>query len=71
MGNQTGFVIGGVAPVGHLSAPKAFFDLILPKFDVVYAAAGTRYQVFPIHSQELHKIIDSQIFVFIHYNNLM
>jgi prolyl-tRNA editing enzyme YbaK/EbsC (Cys-tRNA(Pro) deacylase) len=43
VGTQTGFAIGGVAPVGHLSAPKAFFDSTLLKFDVVYAAAGTRY----------------------------
>jgi prolyl-tRNA editing enzyme YbaK/EbsC (Cys-tRNA(Pro) deacylase) len=43
VGTQTGFAIGGVAPVGHLSAPKAVFDSTLLKFDVVYAAAGTRY----------------------------
>jgi prolyl-tRNA editing enzyme YbaK/EbsC (Cys-tRNA(Pro) deacylase) len=71
VGTQTGFAIGGVAPVGHLSAPKAFFDSTLLKFDVVYAAAGTRYQIFPIHPREPRKIFDSQVFGFIQYINLM
>lgn len=45
---QTGFAIGGLAPVGHLDAPKAFFDLTLLKFDVVFAAAGTPNHILPI-----------------------
>ncbi|NNE88722.1 MAG: YbaK/EbsC family protein, partial [Silicimonas sp.] len=37
----TGFAIGGVAPVGHLTPPVAYFDPRLLDFAVVYAAAGT------------------------------
>jgi prolyl-tRNA editing enzyme YbaK/EbsC (Cys-tRNA(Pro) deacylase) len=43
---QTGFAIGGVAPVGHLSPIRAWFDPRLLDFDVVYAAAGTPRHVF-------------------------
>lgn len=45
---QTGFAIGGVAPVGHLSPIRAWFDPRLLEFDLVYAAAGTPRHIFPI-----------------------
>lgn len=45
---QTGFAIGGVAPVGHLSPIRAFWDPRLSDFDVIYAAAGTPRHIFPI-----------------------
>jgi prolyl-tRNA editing enzyme YbaK/EbsC (Cys-tRNA(Pro) deacylase) len=44
----TGFAIGGVAPIGHLSAPKTWGDPRLMAFDTVYAAAGTPRHVFSI-----------------------
>lgn len=49
----TGFAIGGVAPIGHLSAPRVFFDARLQDFDVVYAAAGTPRHIFPIDPTKL------------------
>lgn len=45
---QTGFAIGGVAPVGHLSQIRAWLDPRLLAFDEVWAAAGTPRHVFPI-----------------------
>ena len=39
---QTGFAIGGVAPLGHLTPIRAFFDPLLLDFPVVWAAAGTK-----------------------------
>lgn len=45
---QTGFAIGGVAPVGHLTPPRAFFDPDLLRFDRVWAAAGTPRHLFGI-----------------------
>lgn len=45
---QTGFAIGGVAPLGHLSPIRAWFDPRLLEFDVVWAAAGTPRHVFAI-----------------------
>lgn len=43
---QTGFAIGGVAPLGHIHPVRAFFDPALMAFDVVWAAAGTPRHVF-------------------------
>lgn len=45
---QTGFAIGGVAPVGHLNPIRAFWDPRLSDFDVIYAAAGTPRHIFAI-----------------------
>lgn len=42
----TGFAIGGVAPVGHLTALPAFADPRLLDFAVVWAAAGTPRHIF-------------------------
>lgn len=53
---QTGFAIGGVSPVGHLTPPRAFFDPRLLTFDQVWAAAGTPRHVFAIPPQELMRI---------------
>jgi prolyl-tRNA editing enzyme YbaK/EbsC (Cys-tRNA(Pro) deacylase) len=58
---QTGFAIGGVAPVGHLSPIRAWLDPRLLEFDVVWAAAGTPRHVFPINPAELPKLTDAQI----------
>ncbi|MEO3414756.1 YbaK/EbsC family protein [Roseovarius sp. CAU 1744] len=50
---QTGFAIGGVSPVGHLTPPRAFFDPRLLSFDKVWAAAGTPRHVFAAPPAEL------------------
>lgn len=61
---MTGFAIGGVAPIGHLNAPRVFFDPRLNDFAVIYAAAGTPRHIFPISPSELLRISDAQITVF-------
>lgn len=53
---QTGFAIGGVAPVGHLTPIRAWFDPRLLDFDVVWAAAGTPRHVFPIAPEVLLRL---------------
>jgi len=53
---QTGFAIGGVSPVGHLSPIRAFWDTRLSDFDVVYAAAGTPRHIFPIAPADLLRL---------------
>lgn len=45
---QTGFAIGGVAPVGHLAPIRAYWDPRLSDFDIVWAAAGTPRHIFRI-----------------------
>lgn len=43
---QTGFAIGGVSPVGHVSPIRAWFDPRLKDFEIIWAAAGTPTHVF-------------------------
>ncbi|PJI92112.1 prolyl-tRNA editing enzyme YbaK/EbsC (Cys-tRNA(Pro) deacylase) [Yoonia maricola] len=57
---QTGFAIGGVAPVGHLNPIQAFFDPRLAEFPVIYAAAGTPRHIFPIDPITLKEISGAQ-----------
>jgi prolyl-tRNA editing enzyme YbaK/EbsC (Cys-tRNA(Pro) deacylase) len=59
--SQTGFAIGGVSPIGHLSPISAFFDPRLLEFDVIWAAAGTPHHVFRINPADLLKISGAQI----------
>lgn len=53
---QTGFAIGGVSPIGHLTPPRAFFDPRLLDFDQVWAAAGTPRHVFAATPAEMSRI---------------
>ena len=62
--SATGFAIGGVAPIGHLTPSRVFFDETLLQFDVVYAAAGTPRHIFPIDPKTLAKISNSDIAAF-------
>lgn len=43
---STGFAIGGVAPLGHLTAPVTYADPRLLDFATVWAAAGSPRHVF-------------------------
>ncbi|MDA0222072.1 MAG: YbaK/EbsC family protein [Proteobacteria bacterium] len=45
---QTGFAIGGVAPIGHLNPIRAFIDPRLMAFPQIWAAAGTPHHMFDI-----------------------
>ncbi|MEP3333879.1 YbaK/EbsC family protein [Sedimentitalea sp.] len=58
---QTGFAIGGVAPVGHLNPIRAFMDPKLLDFDEIWAAAGTPHHVFRIAPDDLERISNAQI----------
>jgi prolyl-tRNA editing enzyme YbaK/EbsC (Cys-tRNA(Pro) deacylase) len=56
---QTGFAIGGVAPIGHLTTPVTFWDPRPSDFDVVYAATGTPRHIFPIAPNILLDLSDA------------
>ncbi|WP_101066095.1 YbaK/EbsC family protein [Roseovarius salinarum] len=58
---QTGFAIGGVAPVGHVTRPRAYFDARLLDFDEVWAAAGTPRHVFAIAPRDLLRASGAQL----------
>ncbi len=58
---QTGFAIGGVAPIGHLSPIRAWFDPRLLDFDKVWAAAGTPRHIFPIAPDALRALTGAMV----------
>lgn len=53
---QTGFAIGGVSPLGHLTPIRAWLDPRLLMFETVWAAAGTPRHVFPISPDQLPRL---------------
>ncbi len=53
---QTGFAIGGVSPVGHLSPIRAWLDPRLMTFDKVWAAAGTPRHVVALDPRDLPRL---------------
>lgn len=50
---ETGFVIGGVPPVGHDKPIETFIDEGLLAFGAVWAAAGTPFAVFQLDPRSL------------------
>lgn len=58
---QTGFAIGGVSPVGHLTPIRAFLDPRLQEFSEIWAAAGTPRHVFAIQPVDLLRITNAQV----------
>ncbi|MHA6347031.1 YbaK/EbsC family protein [Roseivivax sp. CAU 1761] len=62
---QTGFAIGGVAPVGHLSPIRAWLDPRLLDFDAVWAAAGTPRHVFRIDPARLPELTGAAVADFV------
>ncbi|MFC3615075.1 YbaK/EbsC family protein [Lutimaribacter marinistellae] len=57
----TGFAIGGVAPIGHLTPIRAFFDPKLLEFEEVWAAAGTPQHVFAISPKSLVELAGARV----------
>jgi len=57
----TGFVIGGIPPLGHTQKITTFIDEDLLQYDTVWAAAGTPHTVFSLNSQDLVRIADGTI----------
>lgn len=61
---NTGFVIGGVAPVGLSSPIQTVFDRDLFAHEVVWAAAGTPDTLFPISQIDLYTLAGDRIYEF-------
>ncbi len=59
--SQTGFAIGGVSPVGHLSPIRCWIDPRLLEFEKVWAAAGTPCHVFPIEPSRLPDLTGGKV----------
>ncbi|MDQ1250639.1 MAG: hypothetical protein QG597_5018 [Actinomycetota bacterium] len=52
----TGFVIGGVAPVGLTHPIRTIVDIALSRYNEVWAAAGHSHWVFPTTYDELLRL---------------
>ncbi|TDH36291.1 YbaK/EbsC family protein [Pseudohoeflea suaedae] len=51
--DETGFAIGGVAPIGHKIAVPVYMDEALMSHDIVWAAAGRPDSVFSVDPKAL------------------
>lgn len=58
---QTGFAIGGVSPIGHLTPIRAWMDQRLFDFETVWAAAGTPHHVFACVPLVLQRLSQADI----------
>ncbi len=62
---QTGFAIGGVSPIGHVTEIPIFMDPTLMHYDIIWVAAGTPNHVFCVSPQALQEKISAQLADFI------
>ena len=53
---ETGFAIGGVSPIGHLTAIETWMDRALFEHDLVWAAAGAPNTVFSVAPEALKAV---------------
>lgn len=58
---RTGFVIGGVPPVGHAEPVQTFIDEDLLGHAQIWAAAGTPHAVFQLSPADLVRITSGQV----------
>lgn len=59
--DSTGFVIGGVAPVGHTQPLRRLVERSLFAFGEIWAAAGHPHTVFRLTPDELVRITGAEI----------
>lgn len=57
----TGFAIGGVSPLGHLTPLPTWLDPRLTDFPLVWAAAGTPRHIFPIAPTDLLRLTGATV----------
>lgn len=57
----TGFAIGGVAPIGHLTALPTWMDAHLLTFATVWAAAGAPNAVFEVAPSALQRATGAEL----------
>lgn len=57
---ETGFAIGGVAPIGHLNPIRIYMDRSLLEHELVWAAAGRPDSVFSVDPKALASAIGAE-----------
>lgn len=58
---RTGFSIGGVSPVAHLTPPVTLIDQDLWRFDEIWAAAGHPHGVFRLQPDDLKRLTGAPV----------
>jgi prolyl-tRNA editing enzyme YbaK/EbsC (Cys-tRNA(Pro) deacylase) len=58
---QTGFVIGGVPPLGHAQLLTTFIDQDLLRYPEIWAAAGTPHAVFRLTPDDLVRLTGGKV----------
>lgn len=59
--SRTGFVIGGVPPLGHNEPVETFIDQDLMEYKDIWAAAGTPHAVFHLHPRDLLRMTAGRV----------
>ena len=57
----TGYTIGGVSPIGHLTKVSILIDNNLARFEDIFAAAGHPNCIFKINFEQLLKLTNGKI----------
>ncbi len=57
----TGYTIGGVSPIGHLTKVSILVDNNLARFEDIFAAAGHPNCIFKINFEQLLKLTNGKI----------
>jgi Cys-tRNA(Pro) deacylase len=57
----TGYLVGGVPPVGHLTTLPVIIDQTLERFETVWAAAGAPDVIFPMDTHLLIEITAGRV----------
>ncbi len=58
---RTGFVIGGVPPLGHSEPLETFIDEDLFQYEEIWAAAGTPHAVFRLKPADLPRMTGGKV----------
>lgn len=58
---KTGFSIGGVSPVAHLTVPVSLLDQELFRFETIWAAAGHPNALFEVSPQALQLLTQAPV----------
>ena len=58
---RTGFSIGGVSPLAHVTPSVTLIDQSLFRFDEIWAAAGHPHGVFQLSPQQLQELTDAPV----------
>lgn len=57
----TGFVIGGVPPIGHVQMMETYLDEDFLQYKTIWAAAGTPNAIFELASGDLQKMTGGKV----------